>query len=203
MADRVERELLTSTGISTALSAEEVAGKKAELEQKKQFVQYLRGLKATGRMTIKLGLLRLLKGSEYDIELEDGDKLFIPPKNNSVTVTGSVMSQGSYIYSSRMDYRDYIEATGGFSENADEKSVFVLKVDGSAMKAKSGMFNWSSSRSRWEMANFGEDIRLIEPGDTIIVPEKINKIAWLRELRDITQILMNTAVVGATLKVLF
>ncbi len=203
MADRVERELLASTGISTALSAEEVAGKKAELEQKKQFVQYLRGLKATGRMTIKLGLLRLLKGSEYDIELEDGDKLFIPPKNNSVTVTGSVMSQGSYIYSSRMDYRDYIEATGGFSQNADEKSVFVLKVDGSAMKAKSGMFNWSSSRSRWEMANFGEDIRLIEPGDTIIVPEKIDKIAWLRELRDITQILMNTAVVGATLKVLF
>jgi polysaccharide export outer membrane protein len=33
----------------------------------------------------------------------------------------------------------------------------------------------------------------------IFVPEKFERIAWLREIRDITQILMNTAVVAATL----
>jgi protein involved in polysaccharide export with SLBB domain len=203
MADRVERELLTSTDISTAVSVEEVAGKKAELEQKKQFVQYLRGIKATGRMTIKLAHLRLLKGSDFDIELEDGDSLFLPPKNKVVTVTGAVMSQGSYIYSDGMDYDDYIGLTGGLANNADTKNTFVLKVDGSALKVKNSFFNWSSSHNRWEMANFGEDIRAIEPGDTIIVPEKIEKIAWLREFRDITQILMNTAVMGGALKVIF
>ncbi len=203
MADRVERELLTSTDISTAVSTEEVAGKKAELEQKRQFVRYLRGVKATGRMTIKLAHLRLLKGSDFDIELEDGDTLFLPPKNNVVTVTGAVMSQGSYIYSDGMDYDDYIGLTGGLANNADEKNTFVLKVDGSALKVKNSFFNWSASRNRWEMANFGEDIRAIEPGDTIIVPEKIEKIAWLREFRDITQILMNTAVMGGALKVIF
>ncbi len=203
MADRVERELLAGTDISTALSAEEVAGKKAELEQKRRFVQYLRGLKATGRMTIRLAHLRLLKGSEYDIELEDGDRLFIPAKNNVVTVTGAVMSQGSYIYSSRLDYRDYIDMTGGFSRYADEKNVFVLKVDGSAWKAKQGLFNWNSSRNRWEVTGFGENVREIEPGDTIIVPEKIEKIAWLREIRDITQIMMNTAVIAGVIKALY
>jgi polysaccharide biosynthesis/export protein len=203
MADRLERNLLTASDISTAISAEEVAGKKVELEQKKQFVQYLRGVKATGRMTIKLAHLRLLKGSEYDIELEDGDRLFVPAKNNVVNVTGAVMSQGSYVYSSRMDYKDYIDMTGGFSGNADEGNIFVLKVDGSARKAKSGLFNWSSSRNRWEMANFGEDIQTIEPGDTIIVPEKIGKIAWLREVRDIAQIVMNIAVTAGVFKALY
>src|SRR3989339_201391 len=131
MADRMERELLSGGNISTSTSAEEVAAKKAELEQKKHFVGYLRGLKATGRMTIRLAHLRLLKGSEYDIELEDGDSLFIPPSNNVVNVTGSVMSQGSYIYSNRMDYQDYIDLTGGYAKYADTDNTFVLKVDGS------------------------------------------------------------------------
>ena len=203
MADRMERELLSGGDISTSTSAEEVAAKKAELEQKKHFVGYLRGLKATGRMTIRLAHLRLLKGSEYDIELEDGDNLFIPPSNNVVNVTGSVMSQGSYIYSSRMDYQDYIDLTGGYAKYADTDNTFVLKVDGSARKLSRGLFNWSSSRSRWELAGFEQEVRTIEPGDTIVVPEKVEKIAWLREIKDITQILMNSAVTAGVFKALF
>ncbi|MHB8828669.1 MAG: SLBB domain-containing protein [Syntrophales bacterium] len=203
MADRMERELLSGGDISTSTSAEEVAAKKAELEQKKHFVGYLRGLKATGRMTIRLAHLRLLKGSEYDIELEDGDSLFIPPSNNVVNVTGSVMSQGSFIYSSRMDYQDYIGLTGGYAKYADTDNTFVLKVDGSARKLSRGLFNWSSSRSRWELAGFEQEVRTIEPGDTIVVPEKVEKIAWLREIKDITQILMNSAVTAGVFKALF
>jgi len=33
---------------------------------------------------------------------------------------------------------------------------------------------------------------------SLMVPEKLEGIAWMREIRDITQILMNTAVVAAT-----
>ena len=203
MADRLERELLSGGELSTSTSAEEVAAKKAELEQKKHFVAYLRGLKATGRMTIKLAHLRLLKGSEYDIELEDGDTLFIPPSNNVVSVAGSVMSQGSFIYSNRMDYQDYIGLTGGYAKYADTDNIFVLKVDGSARKLSSGFFNWSSARDRWEVAGFQQEVRTIEPGDTIVVPEKVEKIAWLREIKDITQILMNSAVTAGVFKALF
>ena len=59
----MERELLTSvSGISTAISAEEVAGKKVELEQKQKFIDTLRKLKATGRMTVYLAHTRLLQG---------------------------------------------------------------------------------------------------------------------------------------------
>ncbi|MBU0652808.1 MAG: SLBB domain-containing protein, partial [Proteobacteria bacterium] len=53
MADRLERDLMAgASGLATALSVEEVAGKKAEMEQKKKFIDTFRKLKATGRMTL-------------------------------------------------------------------------------------------------------------------------------------------------------
>jgi polysaccharide export outer membrane protein len=204
MADRLERELLSGdSGVSTAISAEEVAGKKVEMEQKQKMVESLRKVKATGRMTIYMAHLRLLKGSEYDIELEDRDTLFLPQKNSVVNVAGAVMTQGSYIYADRLGYTDYIEQTGGYTAFADTGNVFVLKVDGSARKMARGFFNWSSSQNRWEIAGAGEEIKDIEPGDTIVVPEKIERIAWMRNIRDITQILMNTAVSAGVLITLF
>jgi polysaccharide export outer membrane protein len=203
-ADRMERELLAGvSGLSTALSAEEVAGKKAELEQKQKFIDSLRKLKATGRMTIYMAHLRLLKGSEYDIELEDRDTLAIPQKNSVVNVVGAVMTQGSYVYADRLNYKDYIGQSGGYANFADTGNIFVLKVDGSARKLAGGLFDWSPSRNRWEIAGFGEETRAIEPGDTIVVPEKVERIAWLRNFRDITQILMNTAVAAGVVIALY
>jgi polysaccharide export outer membrane protein len=204
MADRLERELMADiSGVATAMSAEEIAGKKVEMEQKQKFIDSLRKLKATGRMTVYMAHLRLLKGSEYDIELEDRDTLSLPLKNSVVNVIGSVMTQGSYIYADRMSYKDYIELSGGYARFADTDNTFVLKVDGSARKVTSGFFNWSSSRNRWEIAGVGEEIKAIEPGDTIVVPEKVERIAWMRNIRDITQILMNTAVSAGVLITLF
>ena len=199
MADRLERDLLAGASgqIATALSVEEVAGKRAEMEQKQKFIDTLRRLKATGRMTLYLGHLRLLKGSPYDIELEEGDGLMIPQKNSVVGVVGAVMTQASLIYSDKMSYRDYISEAGGYASFADSDNVFVMKVDGSARKLSRGFLNWSASRERWELAGFGEPVAQIEPGDTIVIPEKTERIAWLREIRDITQIMMNTAVAAA------
>ena len=77
----------SAAGVSAALSAEEVAAKKAEMEQKKQFIDTMRKSKAMGRMTIKLAHLRLLKGSEYDVEIEDGDSLSIPEKTSVIGVS--------------------------------------------------------------------------------------------------------------------
>lgn len=206
MTLRLEKDLLlhSSTEVSTALSAEEIQGKQFEITQKKKLIENMRNIKALGRMTVKLSHLRLLKGSEYDIELENGDRLFIPEKNSVVNVTGSVMAQGSYVFSEKADYLDYINMSGGYSNYADESNVFVLKVDGSARKAQRGLINWNEKKDRLEMAAFSEEeTNYIEPGDVIVVPEKIERIAWLREIRDITQILMNTAVVAGVVKMLF
>jgi protein involved in polysaccharide export with SLBB domain len=203
MIKRLENELLLEGGatISSALSKEEVEAKKVELAQKQKFVAGLYQLKATGRMSINLTNLRLLKGSEYDIELEDRDSLHIPEKSSAVSVSGAVMSQGSYLYNGKLDVDDYISMAGGYTRYADSDNSYILKVDGSARRISSGFLNWNTNKSRWELTAFGEKIMEIEPGDMIVIPEKTERIAWLREIRDITQILMQMAVTaGVTIK---
>ncbi len=195
MADRLERELFSesSAKMSTALSKDELISTKAEADSKKQFIDTLKEIEVTGRMTIKLAHLRLLKGSEYDIELEEGDILAIPRKNSVVNVLGAVMSRGSFIYSKEFDHKNYIDIAGGFTNNADTDNVYVLKVDGTAMRLSNGYFNWNMSKARWDVEGFGE-IKEIEPGDAIVVPEKFTRIAWLRHIKDITEILYQVAV---------
>jgi protein involved in polysaccharide export with SLBB domain len=204
MTDRMEKELLSSgaENIATAASKEEIDAKTIELQQKQKFIAYLRQVKATGRMTIYLADTKTMKGTEYDFELEDGDSLNIPEKNSVVNVIGAVMTQSSHLYFDKKSYQDYIDVAGGFSNYADKNNVFIMKVDGSARKvSKSSSFiGWSSSRSRWEMTAYGGEVKQIEPGDTIVVPEKVDHIAWLREIKDITQIMMQLAVTAGMAK---
>ncbi|HVN98346.1 MAG TPA: SLBB domain-containing protein [Syntrophorhabdaceae bacterium] len=204
MVSRLEREIFSSSisQVSTATSQEEVAARKEEFDQKQKFIASLRGLKATGRLTIRLAHLRLLKGSEYDIELEDGDSLFIPMINNVVNVTGAVMFQGSFVYSENLGYKNYVDLSGGYSRFADQGNVYILKIDGSAMKTRS-VVSWNPFQSRWELTAFGQGVKEIEPGDTIVVPEKIEHVAWLRDVKDITQILANVALTAGIFKALY
>lgn len=204
MIARLEREIFSSntSQAATATTPEGVAALKAEAEQKQKFLESLKKLRATGRLTIRLAHVRLLKGSEYDIELEDGDNLSIPMVNNVVNVAGSVMFQGSFIYSTNFNYKNYVEMSGGYSRFADQGNVYVLKVDGSAMKVR-GALAWNPFQTRWELTAFGEHIREIEPGDTIVVPEKIERVAWLRDIKDITQILANVALTAGIFKALY
>lgn len=205
LAERLERELIAESAGRTgaAVSVEEVEAKKLEMEQRKQFIESLKKVKATGRMTIWLAHLRLLKGSEYDIELEEGDTLYIPAENKVINVVGAVMSNGSFIYNEKWDYEDYVQMAGGYSRHADEDNVFVMKVDGSARKLSSGFLNWSPLKKRWEVAGFNESRGVLEAGDSIVVPDRLERTAWLRNLKDITQILANAGVAAATIAVLY
>jgi hypothetical protein len=161
--------------------------------QRQAFIDALKNTKATGRLTIRLAHLRLLKGSDYDIQLENNDSLEIPINNNVVNVVGAVMSNSTLTYTDKSSAKDYISMAGGYARYADAGNTYVLKVDGSARRLSTGWINWNGSAERWEAAGFGTEIKPIEPGDTIVVPEKLDRIAWLREIKDITQILANMA----------
>jgi hypothetical protein len=93
--------------------------------------------------------------------------------------------------------------SGGFTRYADDDNIYVLKVDGSAMKISNSLLHWNMTMSRWEAANFGDAIKQIEPGDTIIVPVEVERIAWLREFKDFTQILYQIAVTAGVAITLF
>jgi len=160
-------------------------------------------MEVTGRMSVKLVHLRLLKGSAFDIEVENGDSLTIPIKNSVVNVTGAVMSQGSFVHLEDMDYKDYVDIAGGYTRYADKGNTFVLKVDGTARRVNGGFMNWSQANSRWELAAFSSDTGKLDPGDTIIVPEKLERFAWWKELKDWTQILMQMSVIAATVNYMY
>lgn len=202
MVARMERELLAEGASVKETSAEGVQARQVELQQRQKFVETLKKLPPTGRMTIYLAHLRLLKGSVYDIELEEGDSLYIPTKNSVVNVAGAVMSNGSFVYVDGLGYEEYIRMAGGYSRYADTSNIFVMKVDGSARKLP-GSVNWNPFQKRWEMGVFAEGRSVIEAGDSIVVPEKLERTAWLRELKDITQIISNVGLTAATIAILF
>jgi polysaccharide biosynthesis/export protein len=202
MIARMERELLAEGATVSQTSAEGVQARQVELQQRQKFLETLKKLPPTGRMTIYLAHLRLLKGSPYDIELEEGDSLYIPTKNSVVNVAGAVMSNGSFIYADGLGYEEYIRMAGGYSRYADTSNIFVMKVDGSARKLP-GSVNWNPFQKRWEIGTFGEERSTIEAGDSIVVPEKLERTAWLREFKDITQIFANVGLTAASIAMLY
>ena len=193
MIDRLERELLAEAATYTGVSPEEAQIRKIELEQRQKFIQNLRRLKASGRMAIKLSHLRVLKGSPYDIELMDGDRLYIPPMDRVVNVMGAVYAPGSFIWREGYSYKDYVQLAGGYTRYADKANVYILRADGSAQKVRGGTVFWNEAKERWELAAFSGKLKLY-PGDTIVVPEKLERIPWLRKIKDITEILFRIAV---------
>jgi hypothetical protein len=66
-----------------------------------------------------------------------------------------------------------------------------------------GFMSWNYPRKRWEVAGFNESRGALEAGDSIVVPERLERTAWLRNLKDITQILANAGLAAATIAVLY
>lgn len=86
-----------------------------------------------------------------DIELVDGDTIFVPEKQTTVKVEGEVYTPSLIVYDKKMgNYKDYIAAAGGYKETAYKKRVFVIKANGKTVD--------NPSKTK------------IEPGDTIYIP---------------------------------
>jgi len=200
MVERLEREVLAAGAsvAATAISAEEAKIRAEESEWQRKFIEKLRTVRATGRMSVKVDQPEILRNTPYDIELEDGDSLVIPADPKTVQVLGAVYNQTTFVYDSDKSLTDYIDLAGGYTERAAKKRTYILKADGTALRAKGGLLGVSWSNNRWQ---FGGPP--LEPGDTIVIPEELERIAWMREIKDITQILYQIAVTAGVLIVAF
>jgi polysaccharide biosynthesis/export protein len=196
MLDQLDRELMTAgiSGISSSLSGDEATSEKLETEQKRRFIETLRNVKAKGRIVISLSAPDKLKGTPDDIPLEEDDSIIIPEDPRMVYTVGSLYNQTSFIFDKSKDVSDYIDLSGGYTEHADKNKTYVIKVNGSAVRLSDGFLGFSRNR-------IGS--RDLEPGDSIIVPEKIESVKWLKETKDITQILYQIAVTAGVLIVAF
>jgi protein involved in polysaccharide export with SLBB domain len=125
--------------------------------------------------------------------LEDGDRINIPPRPTTVGVFGSVFNSGSYLHAEGRSIGDYLRLAGGPTTGADDGSIFVIRANGNVASAR--------QTSRWLNANRIAGLTA-EPGDTIFVPEEMNKTTFMQNARDWTQILSQFALGVAAIQLL-
>ena len=117
------------------------------------------GIRVEDHFTVGIDLEKALAnpGSTADIVLREGDVIFIPKNNNTVTINGAVMVPNtvSYMKGENIDY--YLNQAGGYSENAKKSKKFIVYMNGQVTKVK------------------GSGKKQIEPGCEIIVPSKAKK----------------------------
>ncbi len=204
--DRLEQQVLSAASSKTAAAFSEEESKilEAETRQYQELIKRLRQAKAIGRLVIRMAPLSVMRQTPANVELEDGDKIFIPAKTSTINVMGSVYNPSTYLYDAETKVDAYVEMAGGPSQNAEPDKIYVIKVDGSALspkKVKGGLFEWNTKTYRWEVGGLSKT--KLDPGDTIIVPEKLDRLALMRNIKDISQVIFQMAVTAGVVVALF
>jgi protein involved in polysaccharide export with SLBB domain len=125
------------------------------------------------------------------LALEDGDRLYVPQRGTTVGVFGSVYSTGNYLYGDSRTLGDYLRLAGGPTRGADRQSVFVIRANGSVVS--------ENQTSSWFTRDTLERVPAI-PGDTVFVPEELNKSTFLQNFKDWTQVLFQLGLGVAAFK---
>jgi protein involved in polysaccharide export with SLBB domain len=102
-----------------------------------------------------------------DVQVRDGDVLFVPKKAGYVMVNGQVFNPTAVSYRPGRSAKWYLSQAGGMTQIADKKAVFVIRADGSVIAAKNNGDGW------WSGDPMSATLRA---GDMIVVPEKAPKI---------------------------
>jgi len=191
--DQMEREIQrqASSMSASALSREESENLKAQAENQRQLAARLRNIKASGRIVLELPKERPQLRDLPDLALEDGDRLVVPAAPSTVSVVGAVFNQNALIHRPGQRLSDYLARAGGPTRNADTNSIYVVKADGTVVSRQQG---------GWLVSGF--DSEQLMPGDTIVVPETLDRFRLTKELRDWSQIFYQFALGVAGLKVL-
>jgi polysaccharide export outer membrane protein len=148
-----------------------------------QLIQQLRNTKPVGRLVVDVGkVMNGRPGGPGDVLLRNGDVLLIPKKTQEVTVLGEVQGPTSHIYRVGLSRDDYIVRSGGTTQKADRKRIYIVRANGDVV---------SGGRSGWFRRSHSVEIR---PGDTIVVPLDTERVAPLPLWTSITTIIYNLAI---------
>lgn len=94
-------------------------------------------LNSEGVVSLNLNEIIRDPGSYRDILIEDGDVLFVPKKSQTVKVIGEVMYPSFVVHATGRSLREYVTASGGFSNKALRKNTFVLHPNGRVIGTRS------------------------------------------------------------------
>jgi protein involved in polysaccharide export with SLBB domain len=169
----------------------ELGGKLATKEDKNQSnqdkLEFFSDMDSIIVDTISIDLVSLLsrKGSRYDLQLKEGDKIFIPAKQNTISVRGEVNNSLTVNYAGKK-LRTYLRDAGGTSKFADKKRIYVVEPSGKSRQTVQFM----------GIRNYPKVI----PGSVVMVPSKpIEQDGRI----DPTRLAAISSLIGSTASMLF
>jgi polysaccharide biosynthesis/export protein len=155
-----------------------VAAGRLQNERDRNMVQSMKGIQATGRIILELKPNASSGDALPDLVLEDGDTMLVPFRPATVNVIGSVYNSNAFIYRPGKTVGDYLRLAGGATRNGDKGREFVIRADGSTVSRQQHNYLFSG--------NF--DSTKLMPGDSVVVPTKLDRGATLRAIRDFATI---------------
>lgn len=127
------------------------------------------------REDYRVDWVRLQGERDIDLLLRDGDIVRIEPLVNSIRVDGEVRRPGILTYVRGRNAGDYVSEAGGFTERAWRGKVRVTRaVTGQTLLAR--------------------NVRTVDPGDFVWVPEKPDVTAW-QQFREVLTAIASIATV--------
>ena len=119
----------------------------------------------SGRVIAEFDLSIINTDPSLDTILDEGDEIIIPIKTQQVYIFGEVNSSGAIRYLPNKDVNDYLLKSGGVTEGADEKYIYVVHPNGEVNKVFNQKLSFLNKR--------GNEV-MIYPGSVIYVPRKVN-----------------------------
>jgi len=140
--------------------------KQATVLQYETTLEKLQHNPPAGRLVIHISSdTRRWVNTPADIQVRDGDSVYIPKRPNIVIVDGSVYNPTAITYKPGRSAGWYLRQAGGPTEMANKKAVFVVRADGSVAGGTAGLFSG------------GAESAALQPGDMVVVPEKTFSIS--------------------------
>lgn len=135
--------------------------KEAALQQYRTTLTQLSANPPVGRVDIKISSnVAEWKNTTNDVQVRAGDMLIVPKAPSYVMVTGQVFNPTAVSYRPGKSAKWYLSQSGGPTQMANKKAIFVIRADGSVIGSKD---------SPWSGSSLGA---VLHPGDTVVVPEK-------------------------------
>ncbi len=188
LSNRFQSDLTSLSLQSLANTTPNSANPSQALLVGQQLIDELRNTKPVGRLVIDIRqVMSGAVGGAGDVLVKDGDKLIIPKKSQEITVIGEVQSPTSHVLVAGLSRDDYIAKSGGVTQKADRKRIYVVRANGSVLSnERRGWFHRGTSMN-------------MQPGDTIVVPLDAERIRPLPLWTAVTTIIYNLAVAVAAI----
>jgi protein involved in polysaccharide export with SLBB domain len=159
--------------------------------QQQDLLNRIRSQKSQGRLVIHITAnIAEWENTAADIELREGDELTIPKRPNFVLVYGQVYNSHALTYMEHKTGRDYLRDSGGPTEQARKKAIYIIRANGETITDKDSGF-------------FKKKVldQTLNPGDTLVVPEKIigTSQTW-RTVMETAQVLGAMAITASAVK---